>query len=74
MASLRLELLLLIDGGLLILVRLLLPLGEGQGDDLIPLLLEAHDDDALGSPAGGADGIHMSTDQDAALGDQQQVL
>ena len=45
-----------------------LMLCEGQGDDLVALLLEAHDDDALGGPARGADVLHRGADQDAGAG------
>ena len=52
----------------------LFPTGQGQGDNLVPLLLEPHDNHALGRAATLLDGVHMGTDQDASLGDQQQVL
>ncbi|CAN4027294.1 hypothetical protein MCGFDL_MCGFDL_00160, partial [Dysosmobacter welbionis] len=52
----------------------LLMVCERQGDHVIPLLLEPHDDDALSGPARGADAVHRGADQDACLGHQQQVL
>ena len=54
--------------------RALLMVCERQGDHVIPLLLEPHDDDALSGPARGADAVHRGADQDACLGHQQQVL
>ena len=52
-----------------LLLRLLLtsfrgffPFGQGQGDHLVAVLLEAHDNDPLGGPAALLDGLHRRAD------------
>ena len=42
--------------------------GQGDGDDLVVLLLEAHDDDALGGAAAGLDGVYGGAQEPTGRG------